>query len=165
MQIRAIEITDRGPTPRRWAKVYTAAARDAWLEAATYFHKTYTPRRFTEAHAKAAGYALRAGQDAVYGSKRFWNSYFGRKIRYKGHRKPLVWSGNTERAAKTATISSTTKRASIRFPGVRVLNWKPHLRDEFTRILPEEAVQLGVKYDARFTLYIKMEKRIARYRV
>lgn len=157
MQITKVTVRDRGPTPRRMQKVYTAGSKKAWFEAAKYYHGTYRPKRFTEGHALAAGYKKRSDEDLPFGSKAFWRSYIGRKIRIKKHRHPLEWSGRTREGSKFATIATTRLDARVKYPNVRVLNFRPGLQDEFRRLLSDEAKQLGRVYDGSLTRALKAD--------
>lgn len=158
MQITKITVRDRGPTPRRLQKVYTAGSKTAWSDAAKYYHATYRPKRFTQAHGLAAGYKKRSGEDLAFGTKAFWLSYIGRKIRLKKHRHPLEWSGRTREGSKFASVSTTRVQAKVKYPRVRVLNFIPGLQDEFRRLLPSEAKQLGRVYDGSLNRALKADK-------
>lgn len=146
--IDRIEIKERGPTPRRLRKVYSTAAKSAWQSTAELFHFDYRGKRFTAAHGKAAGYRPRAGEQLPYGSKAFWKSYYGRKIRYKKTTAPLVWTGRTERATRFSyRISATRNQGVVRYAGARVLNYIPWAAAEFRKILPDEVRALAANYD------------------
>lgn len=147
MEIDKIVIKERGATPRRMRRAFNNASKQSWNEAGLYFHQTYRPKRFTVAHGKEAGYRPRSGDELPFGSKQFWRSYVGRKLKYKHTRAPLVWSGQTRRAVQAARISTTSQGASVRYSGARVLNFHPDLAKEFRRIIPREARQLGRIYD------------------
>lgn len=142
------------------AKVYTAGSKSGWSDAAKQYHLKFRPKRFTQAHAKAAGYAKRSGEDLTYGSKAFWRSYVGRKIRKFKHNQPLRWSGNTRRGSAFATVSTTRVQARVKYPRVRVLNFRPNLQAEFRRILPDEARQLGRVYDRSLDRFLKTDKTV-----
>lgn len=158
MKIDKITIRERGSTPRRLAKVYTASSKAAWSASAKYYHLKFRPLRFTQAHGKAAGYAKRSGDDISYGSKAFWRSYVGRKIRKFKHNHPLEWSGKTRRGSAFANIATTRVQAKVKYPQVRVLNFKPHLQAEFRRLLPSELPQLGRVYDRALDRGMKADK-------
>jgi hypothetical protein len=142
----AVMIPNYRTGPRGIQKAVTEALRDGWYQAALYFHLTLREKRFTAEHARKAGYAPRKGQDKGQGSKSFWKSYTGRKMKKFGHTRPLEFTGRTRKAMATANISATTKGATIRYPGARVFNYRNPLSDpamnlnlEFRTILPEEA--------------------------
>jgi hypothetical protein len=145
-----VQVKERGPVPRRLKAHYTQVSRESWRETGIAFHTTYRPRRFTTAHARAAGYAPRAGENLPYGSKAYWASYIGRKKRRFGHVRPLEWSGESRRAVQTANLVVTSNQVKVKYRGARVFNFRG-LNEEFTRLLPAEAVQLGRVYDRNLT--------------
>ena len=59
---------------------------------------------------------------------------------------PLVYSGVTRDRARMATIVVTTNRGQLKY-SVNALNFNPWTREEFTRILPTEAAELGQHWD------------------
>lgn len=143
-----IKIEERGITPRRLAKAVREANKEEWRILAETFHTKFTPARFTEEHAKKAGYRKRSGEDGRFGTKAFWKSYIGRKIRQKKHRDPLVWSGETKRRAERMVgIVPTSKGVTLRY-NLNVLNYIPWARAEFARILPEETAVLTQQFNA-----------------
>jgi hypothetical protein len=135
--------------------VMRAAQKAAWLDVAKSFAANNVPQRFTSSFASEANYSHRSGQELPRGSKQFWRSYFGRKIRKFGHADPFVWSGDTRRAARVATVSSTSNGASIRLPGTGRINYKPKYAAEFRRIIPREANEIGKLFDARLDVYLR----------
>lgn len=133
-------IRDRGPTPRGMRKAFNQASKPAWHTTGVHFHTTMADDRFTQRHAVAAGYAPR--------KKR----YNFRKFKAKGHTRPLEYSGEARRAAKAATISSTSGMVRVRYPGTRVFNFRHpksevNMVKEFTTVLPGEANELAAVYD------------------
>jgi len=153
MEIVAIRIRDRGPVPRALKKYHRAASRKGYETAGFEFHARFTPRRFTAEHGKAAGYRPRAGQQFPYGSKMFWGSYFGRKLKggrgRPGTDAPLVWSGTTRDRARATSLSVTANRAQLKY-SLNVLNFIPWAREEFERILPREADELGQVFEGAY---------------
>lgn len=147
MEITKIVVKERGATPRGLKRAYNNASKNAWAQAGLYFHVTYRPRRFTEAHGKEAGYKPRDGESLPFGSVDFWKSYTGKKWKKYHHRHPLEYSGATKSAANVATIASTSKGARVKYPRVRVFNFRPYMQEEFRRILPAEARHIGRIYD------------------
>lgn len=155
--IGTITFKERGSTPRGMAKALNNMKRRSALVMAKHFHEAHRPLRFTHAHAREAGYGLRKGEDLPRGSKEFRRSYTGRKLRSKGHTYPLVFSGRSRDAARsarisaTATSSHTTARAA--YGGLSVFNFrqpgsKVNMAIEFRRITPREALELAKVYDA-----------------
>lgn len=147
MEIRAIKIRERGAVPRSMAKQHREASRAAYQQIAEQHHRENTPKRFTKEHGQAAGYRKRKGEELQFGTKAFWNSYTGRKLRKFGHMLPLVWSGQTRDRARIATIQVTINRGQIRY-SVNALNYQPWTRDEFTRLTPAEVETLGQTWES-----------------
>lgn len=153
MEIKRITITERGPVPRRMAKHHRAASRAGYQAAAEYHHIEHTPKRFTVAHGREANYQPRAGQQFPFGSKMFWGSYYGRKLKGGRGREatsaPLVWSGRTRERARVTTITVTANRGQLRY-NVNALSFKVFPQEEFRRILPRELTRLGQVFDAEY---------------
>jgi hypothetical protein len=158
MEIDKITIKERGPTPRGLRKAFNAASKSSWSATGLYFHERYRPNRFTVAHGKEAGYRPRQGDNLPYGSKEFWRSYVGRKLRKYNTRAPLVFTGRTKRLTQMARISATSNAASVRYSGANTLNFHPDLAAEFRKIIPKEARQLGRIYDSGLTRKLKEDQ-------
>lgn len=150
MEIRAIKIRERGPVPRSMAKQHRQASREAYQAIAEQHHREHTPKRFTKAHGQAAEYRKRKGEELQFGTKAFWGSYTGRKLRKFGHTLPLVWSGQTRDRARMATIQVTTNRGQLRY-SVNALNYNPWARDEFTTLTGPEVRALGQTWESVYS--------------
>lgn len=161
MEIKRITITERGPVPRRMAKYHRAASKAGYQAAAEYHHRVHTPKRFTVAHGREANYRPRSGENLPYGSKAFWRSYYGRKLKgqtggskiwylrdviREGTAAPLVWTGETRHRARVTTISVTANRANLRY-NVNALSYRVFPQEEFRRIIPRELAKLGQVFD------------------
>jgi hypothetical protein len=150
--LQAITIKERGATPRKLRKAYNQAGKESWLQTAAEFHSNYRDKRFTVAHGRAAGYQPRAGENLPFGSKAFWRSYYGRKIRQKGTRAPLVWSGKTRDATRLGfRLSSTRNVGRVAYASARVFNYRPFMAEEFRRITREEAGELAKFFDEQLS--------------
>lgn len=157
MIIGTIKVRERGATPRGMAKMMNIIKRRAALKGmAHYFHEHLRAKRFTSEHGATAGYHKRKGEGMPRGSKQFRRSYTGKKLRKYGHTLPLVHSGESREAAKsanlsaTATSNSTTARAA--YPGLRKFNWRHpksriNMALEFRQITKYEAAWLAKSYD------------------
>lgn len=148
-------VRDRGKTPRGLKRAHGNAAKEAWYLTALQFHRYYRAKRFTEAHARAAGYARRKGELMPRGTKAFDRSYTGRKLKMKGHTLPLVWSGETRDAVKFANITSTRTMGRAAYAGAKKLNYrhpksKIRMNEEFKLIIPSEATELGEYFDTEY---------------
>lgn len=159
-KIVAMQLRERGTTPRRMLKQVNAAKKEAWRDTAWRFHEQYRDKRFTPEHAAAAGYMKRKGELIPRGTKAFRNSYTGRKLRMWGHTNPLEFSGKTRRAVRSASVSSTSKGGKAAYSGARVFNFLPpkskiRMGEEFRRITPQEAIELGQYFDERLDRRLK----------
>lgn len=159
MRITA-RIRERGATPRGMRKAFNAAARAAWYATALFFHSVYRDRRFTEEHAREAGYARRKGELLTRGTKAFERSYTGRKLRLFGHTRPLEFSGRTRAQVRAASISSTSKMGKAAYPGASKFSFrhpksKIRMQDEFRRITDREADELGQYFDEQLDQELK----------
>lgn len=155
-------IRDRGTTPRGMLKAFNAASRAAWFLTALLFHSVYRDRRFSEEHARQAGYGRRKGELLARGSAAFRRSYTGRKERMFGHTRPLEFSGETRAKMRTASISSTRSMGKAAYPGASKFSFKHpksklRLHEEYRRILPQEADELGQYYDQQLDLELKKQ--------
>lgn len=134
-------VRDRGATPRGMRKRLNAQKKDAWYEAATMYHREMTPKRFTEEHARRAGYTKR---------KRAYNR---RKYKRFGHTRPLEFTGTAKRAViREASITNTSNGAKVRYRGGRVFNFRNPKSEvnmllEFTTVLQDEADQIADTFD------------------
>lgn len=153
-------IRDRGTTPRGMRKAYSAAARAAWFLTALLFHSVYRDRRFTNDHASEAGYGARKGELMARGTKAFQRSYTGRKLRMFGHTRPLEFTGATRNKMRAASISSTRTMGRAAYPGASKFSFKHpkskiRMHEEFRRILPKEAEELGNYFDEQLDAELK----------
>ena len=134
-------IIDRGATPRGMRRMHNTAAKTSWHAAGVLYHATMYDRRFTHAHATAAGYTRRSAK------------YERRKLRAKGHTNPLEFSGTARRKTRTANITSTSSGAKVAYPGARVFNFRNpksqvNMVVEFTTLLQSEADTLAKEFDS-----------------
>lgn len=89
------------------------AQRVGFAAAAERWHSNTLPRHFDSGASMRYGYAPRTPR------------YDRRKMRVKGHRQPLVWSGTLMRSAlRSARISATPTGAVVRFgAGTQAINF------------------------------------------
>jgi hypothetical protein len=151
-QTLKVRITERGAVPRRLSKVYTRESKASWYDTGKLFHGEMRDKRFTQEHARVARYVKRAGEEQGLSERAFRRTYTGKKERKFGHRRPLEFSGETRRLVRTANISSTTKGASVRYPGARKFNFRnPHTTinkaKEFRHLTAAEKKTLAANYD------------------
>lgn len=149
-----IKTRDRGNTPRGMKRAFNEASKAAWKDTAWEFHGSYRDKRFTAEHAREAGYAFRKGELLPRGTKAFRRSYTGQKLRIHKHTRPLEFSGDTRRAVRATSISSTNKGGKAAYRGASRFNFrhpksKIRMNEEFTRITRQEAGELAAFYDRR----------------
>lgn len=145
--IGTIRITEFTALTRGGAKKeIRASLKKSWENAGRFFHLNLRDKRFTREHALKAGYAPRKGEASGTGSKGFFKSYTGRKLRRFGHTRPLEFTGETRSAMRAASITSTSNGAKVSYSGARKFNYKNpfssptmNLNAEFRTILPDEA--------------------------
>jgi len=144
-------------------KVVNAGLKDGFAKGGRYFHDNLRDKRFSEEHARKAGYAPRSGSQHAIGSKEFWRSYEGRKLKSKGHRRPLEFSGASRAAIKGyANISSTSKGGKVAYPGAKAFNYRNpfsvpsmNLNIEFRTILPDEAELIADVVDSSLETMVR----------
>jgi hypothetical protein len=145
------------------------ALRKLALEAVGHFwHEHYRALHFTAEGAKKYGYAPRSGHGRS--GKKFWQSYTGRKLKAKHHRRPLVWSGKSEELSKRRTFAITSKRdlaiLRIKIPAP-ALNFKnPHsdidMRKEMETVTADEMAAMSKVYVERLAELIHEETAVVR---
>lgn len=157
------QIEERGAVPRRFKTVQRTASLAAWQAVGEMFHATMRDARFSSEHGRKAGYALRRGEEPGIGSKAFWKSYTGRKLKKWHHKRPLEFSGATRRNVKAARVKPYATEYGVFGPGRKgggvqvfynapTFNLRPkggqiHMREEFTRLLQSEVTTLAREYE------------------
>lgn len=131
------------PVSRQMRTIVRRASKESWKNTGRHFHVNHRDLRFTVAHARRAKYTRRSGEGMSVHAPTFRRTYTGRKLRQKGHMKPLVWSGESRRLARSASISSTSKGVKIKYPGLRKFNLRHpksqiRMNEEFRRIADYE---------------------------
>jgi hypothetical protein len=126
--------------------IHSRATKESFESTGTEFHTKLRDRRFTNAHASAAGYEPRKGEKGSGLS--FARSYTGRKLKKFGHTRPLEFTGETRRAVTLATIRSSSKGVKVAYPGARKFNYRSatsniRMADEFRRVIPSEVTLLA----------------------
>lgn len=121
MPLMRTTITHTGATPDVLVREHNGLVKQANFATVAHWHATYMPGHFQVAAESQYGYRPRKGQNepAMVPSTRPGREgrmmrnrgYWHRKRREKGHVRPLVWSGRSERAARQVRISGTSKQA------------------------------------------------------
>ena len=131
------------PIARQMRTIMRRAMKDSWASTGRHFHVNHRDLRFTATHARKAKYTLRSGEGMGPRATTFGRTYTGRKLRQKGHMKPLVWSGEARSLARSASVKSTSTGVKIRYAGLRKLNLRHpksrvRMNEEFRRIADYE---------------------------
>lgn len=139
--------------PRRLLRDMTRVGAQA---AGHHFKSNMLRIRFTKQGARLLNYAKRSGESGSgtgKGRGSFRGTYTGRKLREKGHTRPMVWSGDSERASRGARVKARTLNgtgekvvavANVTFtaPNLNYKNPKSknhvHPSEEIKRVAPSE---------------------------
>jgi hypothetical protein len=141
--------------------VVNRAVKSALTAAAKEWHQKYYAGHFTKAGAQKYGYYKRKGELISPGSKAFRRSYTGKKLRKFGHTDPLKFTGETYHLGKVAKIKATSKQARVILPaGLNRKHPKSQIRmrDEATRVLPDESSHLKQIAEAEAQRYLKTNR-------
>jgi hypothetical protein len=136
-----IEIRERGPTPRGFAKQRRAMQKESWARLGVEYRRKYLPRRFT----------IHGSMELDY--KRRTLRYQARKRRLLGHNNPLVFSGETRNLVLAGNdVRSTSSGVRIPLKGARKLNRNNPKSDiqmhmEIRRVSRREANSLARHFD------------------
>jgi hypothetical protein len=141
-----LNVVYKSNVPRALRTLHNQATKATWQATGTEFHVKFRDRRFTNAHASAAQFAPRKGEQGSGVS--FARSYTGKKLKKYGHTRPLELTGETRRAVTMATISGTSKGVKVAYPGARKFNYQNpnsniRMADEFRRVIPSEVNSLA----------------------
>lgn len=153
-----VTVRERGVITKGLRNRYNQASKEAWGVVGRMFHDEMRDKRFTPEHAEKARYYKRKGQNYRPSMKVFGRYYYGRKWLSakhgggKGKADPMVFTGETRRAVQFANFEPTRYGVRIIYPGARGLNRRHpksqiRMREEFTRLLPEEIAALADRYD------------------
>jgi len=155
------------PNKREMAK----CMREMWRELGIYWHRKMRPKHFTNPGAREYGYTPRQGERGRPHPKgKFYRTYTGRKLRQRGHTRPLVLTGESRALTRMRIVRADSK--GVRIPiKANKLNYRYrgspiHMRDEMTRISMRERQQLirrGERYLAAAVMRSKarVSKRVA----
>lgn len=133
-----------GPIPKGLSKrVFNNVLKRAYAGVMRFWHLNFKKKHFTTAGGTEYGYKPRKGERGNPDRKGFDRSYTGRKLRFKGHTRPLVFSGRSMRSAMASNkVVATSKgaRAIVNAPALNFRN--PHsnidMRSEMTTVSAAE---------------------------
>ncbi|QDV81429.1 hypothetical protein [Planctomycetes bacterium TBK1r] len=145
------------------------AVTASYRETGDHFHEKMKDRRFTQEHARLAGFLPRAGELESRTSDVFKKSYTARKLRMFGHTDPLVYTGKTKRSTetvKTDVISSILTdgdgigEVKVTYPQAKGFRRRSaytqiDMRSEFSRVTPHEHKELGGVFAASIKKHIR----------
>jgi len=115
----------------------------SWVPPLIQWKRDFRPVHFTARGFNLYGYTPRKGQDAPRGSKSFWQSYFGQKLRKMKHSLPLVYTGELRDATAQGYVRATGRSGRYVMPGAQKANFRYwgssiNMRDELTRVTASE---------------------------
>lgn len=109
---------------RRLRGQFSRAKKAAYHKIGVHWFRYLRPKHFTHEGFREYGYTPRKGQELPRGSREFWKSYCGRKLRLHGHMLPLVFTGESRGLSRTANVRATSKGVRVVMAAVRKLNWR-----------------------------------------
>lgn len=122
------------------------AFKDTLREMGATWHDRYLHLHFDEAAYIRYGYTARKGQKMSPDAKGYKSTYVYKKRRLLGHNRPLEFTGEGMlEALGPAKIRGTNKEARVVLPSkfnFRHPKSRVSMRDEITKVLPEEATKL-----------------------
>lgn len=145
-----ITVRKRGMTPKVAKRVINDIHRAGMRELGLEWHNEYRPLHFRNLATTRYGYTPRQGERGRTVSN-FNRSYTGRKLAEFDHTRPLVYTGESERATQSPTIEATAKRGSARV-AVRMRAYKLNyrypgspinMRAELQTVIPAEEQALA----------------------
>lgn len=121
-------------------KLMNDILRGAWFLIGVHWHKKMRPKHFTHRGAREYGYKPRGGQPGS--GRKFTGSYTSRKLRLKGHTRPLEFTGQSRKLTEIRDVRATPKGVRIvmaanTFNRRRSVN-SPHMREEMTTVSAAE---------------------------
>lgn len=122
--------------------------RSGFEELGVKWHREYRPLHFTNQASTRYNYQPRQGERGSNVPFRSKNrlSYTARKLRNYGHTKPLVLTGESEQLTRIRNVTATSKGCRVRM-NAPTLNFRPHMREELTRMIDSEREALTKTLD------------------
>jgi hypothetical protein len=155
-----IKIKEDGVAPRNMVKAWNQVRREGYRAIAVMWHRDMRPDHFQPSAKQKYSYKPRAGEP---GNPRYIRlktgqkirddrkHYTARKLRMKGHTRPLVFTGQSEALSRIRDIRVTSKgsRVVLHTPGLNRRNKysQINMREELTRITEGEARLLAKEYE------------------
>jgi len=140
-------------------RVFNGFLKAAYAFCGAMWHKEMLPKHFTQSGAREYGYLPRKGEPGNPHRKGFWASYTGRKLREKGHRRPLEWSGQSRRLTRIRDVRATSKGAKVMTHARGFNRRNPHsqinMHQELGRVSWADEKQIGWWFDNRLEHQIR----------
>ena len=138
-----------------------AAKKQSYAALGRHWQKHILPGHFKNSATRKYGYEARSGER---GSLAGWQgSYTAKKLRKRGHSKPLVQTGESERRAMTGRVIATSNSVKVTVPAPALNRMGPTgipMADEVTRVTPREIELLGAVFKRKLEAILnRMEKR------
>jgi hypothetical protein len=118
------------------------------------WHVDYRKKHFTHGATREYNYTPRKGEAGS--GRRFKGSYTAKKLAAKGHTKPLVYTGESERLTRLRDVRATFKGARVVLKAnklnFRAKNSRINMRREMTTISNAEAEHLTRYLQDRVTM-------------
>ena len=153
-----LKIKTQGFVPGRGQKTkFNDALAASYAAGGLYWQQKIMNRHFQSGAAQRYGYTPRKGEEPGISKKRFWASYTGRKLREKGHKRPLVYSGRSEvlmqipKVVATATggrVSAKVYRFANAF-NFRPKNSQVDMAREISTVLSGEVEEIVAEIDRK----------------
>ena len=165
----ATRITYRGAITRFLSKRdwNQQIVEPSWVVPLRDWKHEFRPRHFTVTAQREYDYTPRSGQNAPRGTKEFWRSYFGQKLRKLKHAKPLVYTGELMAASAQGYFRATSKSGKYVMPGANKANFRPpgskmNMREELTKILPREEQAMARAMEREMIRRLRETKAVIR---
>ena len=124
-------------------RVLNNAFKDTLRDMGEEWHAKFLHLHFDESAYTRYGFYQRKGGGMSPGAKGFKSTYVGKKLKKYGHNRPLVFTGQgIIEAFGPAKIRGSHKEARVVLPSkfnFRHPKSRISMRDEITRVLPDEA--------------------------
>lgn len=138
---RLIKIERKGPTPGVARKRHNRIAKVVWADVAIVWGEVMRPKHFTEAAV------------SEYRYRKLSKQYEDRKQRYFGHRRPMVYTGETEQRTANYQVRSTSKGATVSM-NAPALNYSRRAH-QLKKITKPEANTLANEYAGGYGAELK----------
>jgi len=102
-----------GAVPEGLKRHLPKIQKEALAAMGFYWHDHFRAKHFLPSGAVEYGYTPRKGQGLSTATKEFWGTYMGKKLKYKRHQNPLVWSGESRERTRIRDVRATRNQVRI----------------------------------------------------